>query len=128
MIRQHKSLKRSERIVKSLVDKLNKDLIGIDGVYEIFIDEKNNQGYMVKFFKNFNDQDLCVWIYESLTHGHIETVVGNASSRDSYNNWINKGDLEVKRYPIIKNIQRNIVSDLENTILNNYELQRNFKL
>ena len=128
MIRQHKSFKRSEGIVKSLVDRLNKDKFGIDGVYEVFKNENGDQGYMIKIFRTFSNDDLCIWTFESLIENQIYTIFGDKSLCDDFNNWISDDKLIVNKYPIKKDIKRDVVSDLENGILNHYEIERNFKI
>lgn len=122
MIILHKSLKRSEELVRSIRRKFECDCKAISGVMECF-NNKDYQGYILKIMHSFNkDNDLVIWFYESLKDKNIQVAYSTVSNVDEFNNWIDKEQLNVKVYPIVKEIKRDIVSDVFNNIINYYGL------
>ena len=122
MIILHKSLKRSEELVRSIRRKFECDCKAISGVMECF-NNKDYQGYILKIMHSFNkDNDLVIWFYESLKDKNIQVAYSTVSNVDEFNNWIDKKQLNIKIYPIVKEIKRDIISDVFNNIMNYYGL------
>lgn len=122
MIILHKSLKRSEELVRSIRRKFEYVGKAISGVMECF-NNKDYQGYILKIMHSFNKgNDLVIWFYESLKDKNIQVAYSTLSNVDEFNNWIDKEQLNVKVYPIVKEIKRDIVSDVFNNIINYYGL------
>lgn len=122
MIVLHKSLKRSEELVRSIRRKFECDCKAISGVMECF-NNKDYQGYILKIMHSFNkDNDLVIWFYESLKDKNIQVAYSTVSNVDEFNNWIDKKQLNIKIYPIVKEIKRDIISDVFNNIMNYYGL------
>jgi hypothetical protein len=128
MIVQHKSLKRSERIIKSLIDKLNKNINGLDGVFETFMNQ-GEQGYVLKMLYTFDsDSDICIWVNESLKNNMIEVIVGNHKQCDINNYWDSNPKLLNKKYKVVSKIQKDVVSDLFDLIKQHYSMDITFKI
>ena len=84
---------------------------------------KDYQGYILKIMHSFNKgNDLVIWFYESLKDKNIQVAYSTLSNVDEFNNWIDKEQLNVKVYPIVKEIKRDIISDVFNNIMNYYGL------
>ena len=128
MIKQHKSLQRSERIIKSLIDRLNKQLNGIDGIYEVFMNN-GHQGYVLKILHTFDaDSDICIWAYESLKDNMIETIIGKRTQCNEFNSWDSTEKLTNKRYKVTKEIQSKVVDDLFDYIKQHYAMDISLKI
>lgn len=122
MIILHKSLKRSEELARSIRRKFECDGKAISGVMECF-NNKDIQGYLLKIYHSFNkNNDLVIWLYESLKEKNIQVAYSTLSNVDEFNNWIDKEKLNIKEYPIIKEIKKDIVSEVFNNIINYYGL------
>ena len=90
---------------------------------ESIFNNKDYQGYILKIMHSFNKgNDLVIWFYESLKDKNIQVAYSTLSNVDEFNNWIDKEQLNVKVYPIVKEIKRDIVSDVFNNIINYYGL------
>ena len=124
MIKKHNSLVRSEAIINSFISSMHQN-DNLDGVVEVFKNE-DKQGYVMKLYKTFEpDSDLCVWVYEDLTHKVINTIIGNHNNCDELNNWIGE-DLKYNQYPVITNIKRDIVASFVDYIYDHYN--KNIKI
>lgn len=72
MIVLHKSLKRSDDLMRSVKRNFEVNCKTISGVIECF-NNKNLQGYMIKLFHSYNrDNDLAIWLYEPLKDKNIQ--------------------------------------------------------
>lgn len=126
MILTHKSLKRSEDIMKSFRRFCEVNFKALDGVIEVY-NNKIGQGYLIKIFQSYNkNNDLVVWIFESLAEKNIQTAFSTHSNIDN-NNWITKNKVNFKIYPIKKDIKKKIINDLYEIIKNYYGLNEEIK-
>lgn len=122
MIILHKSLKRSDALIKSLQSYFSIDFKSVDGIAEIF-NNGSEQGYILKIYRSYNkDNDLVIWIYESLKDMNIQLGYSNMSNVDDKNNWIDKNKINYKLYPIKKNIKPTIISETIDNIVKYYNL------
>lgn len=120
MLLMHKSLKRSEDIMRSFRRYAEVNFKEIDGIIECF-NNKIGQGYIIKIFDSYNkENDLVVWIFESLNEKNIQIAFSIHNNIDDQNNWINKEKVNFKRYPIKKDIKRNIILDVCDLIKDYY--------
>ncbi len=86
MILMHKSLKRSDDIMRSLRRYFELNFKTIDGVLEVF-NNKIGQGNLIKIFKSYNrSNDLVVWMFKSLNDKNIQIAFSNHSNIDEHNN------------------------------------------
>lgn len=119
MILMHKSLKRSDDIMRSLRRYFEVNNKSIDGVLEVF-NNKIGQGYLLKTYYSYNkNNDLVIWMFESLKDKNIQIAFSNLSNVDEHNNWIDKNKVNFKNYNIVKEIKRTIIRDI-NDIINDY--------
>lgn len=119
MILMHKSLKRSDDIMRSLRRYFEVNNKSIDGVLEVF-NNKIGQGYLLKTYYSYNkNNDLVIWMFESLKDKNIQIDFSNLSNVDEHNNWIDKNKVNFKNYNIVKEIKRTIIRDI-NDIINDY--------
>ncbi len=128
MILIHKSLKRSDDLMRSLRRYFEINFKTIDGVVEVF---NNNigQGYLIKIFQSYNrSNDLVVWIFESLKDKNIQVAFGNHANIDEHNNWIDKNKVNFKIYPIVKDIKKNIIRDIHDIIKDYYGLNEEIEI
>lgn len=108
MILLHKSLKRSEDLIKSIRYNIDNNCNTLSGIIECFKNQKI-QVYILKIFHSFNrDNDLAIWLYESIGDKYIGVAYSTLSNVDKYNNWINQEKVNIKRYLIVTEIKRNI--------------------
>lgn len=122
MIILHKSLKRSDAIIKSLQSYFSIDFKSVDGIVEMF-NNANEQGFILKIYRSYNrDNDLVIWIYESLKNMNIQLGYSNMSNVDENNNWIDKNKINFKVYPIVKNIKPVIINETVDNIIKYYNL------
>jgi len=128
MILFHKSLKRSDDIIKSLKRYFEVNCKSIDGVIETF-NNVNEQGYMLKVFQSYNrDNDLAIWIYESLKDKNIKVAYGTLANVDRNNNWIDASKVNFKDYPIVSEIKKQIIRNIHNNIKEYYGLNESIKI
>ena len=93
MLILHKSLKRSDDIIKSFRRMCEVDFKEIDGIIEVF-NNKIGQGYLLKIFSTYNNyNDLVICIYESLDE-----------------------NVNFKKYSIIKDIKIGIINDIKDIV------------
>lgn len=128
MIVMHKSLKRSEDIMRGLRRYFEINFKSIDGVIENF-NNKTGQGYLIKIFESYNrDNDLVVWMFESLKDKDIEIAFSTQSNIDDYNNWVDKEKVNFKVYPIVKDIKKHIIRDIHEIIGEYYGLNEEIEM
>lgn len=128
MILMHKSLKRSDDIMRSFRRFCEVNFKTLDGVLEVFNNEIG-QGYVIKIFQSYNkSNDLVVWMFESLSDKNIQVAYSNHSNIDHHNNWIDKKKVNFKEYPIIKNIKRAIINDIYEIVKNYYGLNEEIEI
>ena len=120
MILMHKSLKRSDDIMRSLRNYFRINFKSIDGILEVFNNDIG-QGYLFKIFQSYNDNnDLVIWMYESLSDKNIKIAYSIHSNVDENNNWIDEDKVNFKEYPIVKDIKKKIIKDIYDTIRDYY--------
>lgn len=118
----HKSLKRSDDIMRSLHRYFEVNLKSIDGILEVF-NNKIGQGYIFKIFESYNkNNDLVIWLFESLKDKNIQVAFSNHSNIDEHNNWIDKKKVNFKFYPIVTNIKREVIKDIDDIVKKYYGL------
>ena len=87
MLLLHKSLKRSDDIMRSFRRFCEVDFKTIDGVVEVFNNNKY-QGYVIKLFQSYNENnDLAIWIFESRVDKNIVIAYSTRANIDDVNNW-----------------------------------------
>lgn len=122
MILLHRSLKRSEDIMRSMKRFFEVNCKTIDGVIETF-NNKIGQGFILKVMQSYNrDTDLVIWMFESLKDKNIQLGYSNHANVDEHNNWINKDLVNFKTYPIVKDIKREVVQNIFDNIKEYYGL------
>lgn len=124
----HKSLKRSDDIMRSMRRYFEVNFKTIDGILEVF---NNNigQGYLIKIFRSYNKRnDLVVWMFESLKEKNIQIAFSTHANIDKQNNWIEKDKVNFKTYPIIKDIKKSIIQDMHDIIKDYYGLNQDIEI
>lgn len=122
MIVLHKSLKRSDDLMRSIKRNFDVNCKTISGVIECF-NNKNLQGYMIKIFHSFNrDNDLAIWLYESLKDKNIQVAYSTVSNVDEFNNWVDKKKVNIKEYPIQAEIKSKIRQEVLDNVIKYYGL------
>lgn len=122
MIIMHKSLKRSDDIMRSFRRFCEVNFKTLDGVIEVF-NNKIGQGYLIKVFQSYNkNNDLVVWLFESLKDKNIKIAFSNHSNIDEHNNWIDKNKVNIKTYSIVKDIKKKIINDIYDIVKDYYGL------
>lgn len=90
MIVWNEKVKKSEDVIKAVINELYKEHINTDGVVEIFNDGKE-QGCVLKLFDKYNPNlDMCLWIYMPSNrniNNHIELIIGKHSNCNKLNMW-----------------------------------------
>lgn len=128
MILMHKSLKRSDDIMRSLRRFCEVNFKTLDGVLEVF-NNKIGQGYLIKIFQSYNrNNDLVVWMFESLSDKNIQVAYSNHSNVDEHNNWIDKNKVNFKEYPIVKDIKKTIINDIYEIVKDYYGLNEEIEI
>lgn len=128
MILMHKSLKRSDDIMRSFRRFCEVNFKTLDGVLEVF-NNKIGQGYVIKIFQSYNkNNDLVVWMFESLSNKNIQVAYSNHSNIDQYNSWIDKNKVNFKEYPIVKNIKRAVINDIYKIVKDYYGLTEEIEI
>ena len=128
MILMHKSLKRSEDIVRSLKRFFEVNCKTIDGIIETF-NNSIGQGFILKTFQSYDkSNDLVIWIFESLKDKNIQVGYGNHSNLDEYNNWIDKNNVNFKYYPIVADVKKEIVLNIYDNIKKYYDLNEEIEM
>ncbi len=122
MILMHKSLKRSEDIMRSLCRYCEVNFKSIDGVIETFNNDIG-QGYILKIYQSFNtSNDLAIWFFESLKDKNIQVAYSIQKNIDGLNNWIDKEKVNFKIYPIKSEIKKTIIEDIHDIVGDYYGL------
>lgn len=94
----------------------------LDGVLEVF-NNRIGQGYLIKIFQSYNrNNDLVVWMFESIKDKNIKIAFSNHSNIDEHNNWIDKNKVNFKEYPIVKDIKKIIINDIYDIVKDYYGL------
>ncbi len=120
MILMHKSLKRSDDIMRSLRNYFRINFKFIDGILEVFNNDIG-QGYLFKIFQSYNDNnDLVIWMYESLSDKNIKIAYSIHSNVDENNNWIDEDKVNFNEKEIVKDIKKKIIKDIYDTIRDYY--------
>lgn len=128
MIVRHKSLNYSERVIKSVIDKINKEFKGLDGILEVF-NNSREQGFILKIYDSYDpNYDTCIWVFEIPLQDQINVIFGSRMKCTDDNKW----DKEMFESRIIfKSLQTsevidyifdNIKSKYEKDISNNVKL------
>lgn len=124
----HKSLKRSDDIMRSLRRYFELNFKSADGVIEVF-NNKIGQGFVIKIFQSYNkNNDLVMWMYESLKDKNIQIAFSTHSNLDEHNNWISKDKVNFKAYRIVKNIKKSIITDIHDIIMDYYGLNEEIEM
>lgn len=88
MIIKHKSLNLSDRIFKSIIDRANKEFKGLDGIVEVFVNERE-QGYVLKIYDSFDPEfDTCLWLFEMPLQDELNVIFGSRKDCMKNNAWI----------------------------------------
>jgi hypothetical protein len=87
MIIKHKSLNLSDRIFKSIIDRANKEFKGLDGIVEVFVNERE-QGYVLKIYDSFDPEfDTCLWLFEMPLQDELNVIFGSRKDCMKNNAW-----------------------------------------
>jgi len=128
MILMHKSLKRSDDIMRSFRRFCELNFKTLDGVLEVF---NNNigQGFLIKIFQSYNkNNDLVIWFFESLKDKDIKIAFSVHSNIDEHNNWIDINKVNFKEYKIVKNIKKQIINDIYDITKEYYGLNEEIEM
>lgn len=128
MILMHKSLKRSDDIMRSLRRFCELNFKTLDGVLEVF---NNNigQGYLIKVFRSYNENnDLVIWMFESLTEKNIQVAYSVNSNVDEHNNWIDSNKVNFKKYKIVKDMKKTVIKDIYEIVKDYYGLNEEIEI
>lgn len=94
MIVWNEKIKKSEDIIKAVINELYKEVINTDGVVEVFNNGKE-QGCLLKLFDKYNPNlDLCMWIFmpsDRKVNNQIEVVIGKHINCNKLNMWDGDG-------------------------------------
>jgi len=92
----NEKIRKSEDIIKGIIDELYKLNINTDGVVEIFNDGKE-QGCLLKIYDKYNPNlDLCFWLYmpeDRSINNEIKVIIGKHINCNELNMW-NNSELE----------------------------------
>lgn len=92
MIVWNEKFKKSEDVIKAVINELYKEQLNIDGVVEIFNNGKE-QGTILKVFDKYNPNlDMCIWVYmhsDRKTNNEINITVGKHIDCNKINMWDN---------------------------------------
>lgn len=87
MIVKHKCLNYSERVIKSVIDKCNKEFKGVDGILEVF-NNSREQGFVLKIYDSFDPTyDTCIWVFELPLQEKLNVIFGNRLDCTVDNKW-----------------------------------------
>lgn len=90
MIVWNERIKKSEDVIKAVVNTLFKEQLNIDGVVEIFNNGKE-QGVVLKVFDKYNPNlDICIWSYlpsDRKTNNEMEVIIGKHINCNKLNMW-----------------------------------------
>lgn len=122
MILMHKSLKRSDDIMRSLRRLFEVNLKTIDGVLECFNNDIG-EGYIIKMYESYDsNNDLAVWMFEDVKNKIIKIAYSNLENIDKYNNWIDAEKVNIKEYLVKTEIKREIIQDIFDNVKDYYRL------
>ena len=103
MIMKHKSIDFSSRIVNGIYDKSNKNFKGLDGIIEVF-NNNRDQGYVLKIYDSYDpNYDTCIWIYDVPYDDKIAVIYGNRSDCGEFNSWNKEMFESRKEYTLSEN-------------------------
>lgn len=87
LIVKHKCLNYSERVIKSVIDKCNKDFKGLDGILEVF-NNTREQGFVLKIYDSYDPTyDTCIWVFEIPLQDQLNVIFGNRKDCTADNHW-----------------------------------------
>lgn len=90
MIVWNEKVKKSEDVIRAVINQLYKENINTDGVVEIFNNGKE-QGCLLKIFDKYNPNlDLCFWIYmpeDRKINNEINVIIGKHINCNKLNMW-----------------------------------------
>ncbi len=87
MIVKHKCLNYSERVLKSVIDKCNKEFKGLDGILEVF-NNTREQGFVLKIYNSYDPTyDTCIWVFEIPLQDQLNVIFGNRRDCTLDNQW-----------------------------------------
>lgn len=93
----NEKIRRSQDVVRAVIDQINKDTYTVDGVAETFNNGKQ-QGCVLKLFDKYNpDVDMCIWVYlpaKRKVNNHIEIIIGKHIDCNKLNMWDESSDLK----------------------------------
>ena len=92
MIVWNQKIRKSEDVIKAVIDGLYKENINTDGVVDVFCDgASKEQGCVLKIFDKFNPNlDICFWVYmpnERKTNNEINVICGRHINCTDSNMW-----------------------------------------
>lgn len=104
MIVWNEKIKKSEDVIKAVINELYKVQINIDGVVENFNNGKE-QGSVLKLYDKYNPtMDMCLWVYlpsDRPVNNHMEVIVGKHINCNEMNMW-EGADLEIYSFEDVK--------------------------
>lgn len=126
MIIKHKSLNYSDRIFKSVIDYANKEFKGLDGIVEVFINERE-QGYVLKIYDSYDPEfDTCIWLFEMPEQEDINIIIGSRKDCLKNNAW--SKEMFDKRIKYKSTEYKEVIDFIFKYLKNNYEKEINVKI
>ena len=87
LIVKKKRLNYSERVIKSVIDRCNKDFKGLDGILEVF-NNTREQGFVLKVYDSYDPSyDTCIWVFEIPLQNQLNVIFGNRKDCSKENYW-----------------------------------------
>lgn len=90
MIVWNEKIKKTEDIIKAVINELYKEQLNIDGVVEVFNNGKE-QGTLLKIYDKYNPSlDICVWLYMPSgrnINNEINVIFGKHINCNELNMW-----------------------------------------
>lgn len=121
MIVWNEKIKKSEDVIKAVINQLLKDQINTDGVVEIFNNGKE-QGCVLKLFDKYNPKiDLCIWAYlpsSRKVNNHMEVVIGKHINCNKLDMWETVEGTTLDYYSFENSIAREMHNQTRDFIIN----------
>lgn len=126
MIVKHKCLNYSERVIKSVIDKCNKEFKGLDGILEVF-NNTREQGFVLKIYDSYDPTyDTCIWVFEIPLQDQLNVIFGNRGECTLDNKWNNE---MFKSRIVFDSLQtKDVIDTIFDYIKEKYDKEKDFEV